>query len=307
MAKGKIVVFGSFVTDLTSRQEGLPVPGQTLLGTSFKTGPGGKGSNQAIAAHRCGADVTMVTKVGSDVFADMVRDFYKKEDMDTSWFFTDEVNSTGSALIMVDEKTGQNMIVVVGGACQNITKEEVEKARPLIESASILLLQQEINFDAQYAAIRVAKKAGVTVVLNPAPANKIPSDIIKLIDIVTPNETEAEALTGVKVTDKESAKKAADVFFKQGVKKVVITMGKLGAYANDVERDELLPCLPVKTVDTTGAGDAFNGGFVTALAEGKGLFEALRFGIAVGSLSTTKLGTAPSMPLRKEVDAALSQ
>jgi ribokinase len=208
---------------------------------------------------------------------------------------------------MVDEKTGQNMIVVVGGACQNITREEVEKAKPLIESASILLLQQEINFDAQFAAIRAAKKAGVTVVLNPAPANKIPSDIIALIDIVTPNETEAEALTGVKVSDKESAKKAADVFFKQGVKKVVITMGKLGAYANDGERDELLPCLPVKTVDTTGAGDAFNGGFVTALAEGKGLFEALRFGNAAGSLSTTKPGTAPSMPQRKEVDAALAQ
>jgi len=307
MANKKIVVFGSFVTDLTSRQEGLPVPGQTLLGTSFKTGPGGKGSNQAIAAHRCGADVTMVTKVGNDVFAGMVRDFYKKEGMDTSWFFVDEVNSTGSALIMVDDKTGQNMIVVVGGACQNFTKEEVEKARPLIESASILLLQHEINFDAQFEAIRAAKKAGVTVVLNPAPANKIPSDIIKLIDIVTPNETEAEAITGVKVTDKESAKKAADVFFKQGVKKVVITMGKLGAYANDGERDELFPCLPVKTVDTTGAGDAFNGGFVTALAEGKDLFEALRFGNAVGSLSTTKLGTAPSMPQRKEVDEALAQ
>ena len=307
MAKRKIVVFGSFVTDLTSRQEGLPVPGQTLLGTSFKTGPGGKGSNQAIAAHRCGADVTMVTKVGKDVFADMVRDFYKKEGMDTSWFFVDEVNSTGSALIMVDDKTGQNMIVVVGGACQNFTKEEVEKARPLIESASILLLQHEINFDAQFEAIRAAKKAGVTVVLNPAPANKIPSDIIRLIDIVTPNETEAEAITGIKVTDKESAKKAADVFFKQGVKKVVITMGKLGAYANDDQRDELLPCLPVKTVDTTGAGDAFNGGFVTALAEGKDLFEALRFGNAAGSLSTTKFGTAPSMPQRKEVEAALAQ
>jgi len=307
MAHGKIIVFGSFVTDLTSRQEGLPVPGQTLLGTSFKTGPGGKGSNQAIAAHRCGADVTMVTKVGSDVFADMVRDFYKKEGMDTSWFFVDEFNSTGSALIMVDEKTGQNMIVVVGGACQNFTKEEVEKARPLIENASILLLQHEINFDAQFDVIRAAKKAGVTVVLNPAPANKIPSDIIKLIDIVTPNETEAEAITGVKVTDKESAKKAADVFFNQGVKKVVITMGKLGAYANDGERDELLPCLPVKTIDTTGAGDAFNGGFVTALAEGKDLFEALRFGNAAGSLSTTKPGTAPSMPQRKEVDEALAQ
>jgi ribokinase len=302
---GKVVVFGSFVTDLTSRSDGLPVPGQTLLGHSFKSGPGGKGSNQAVAAHRCGADVQMVTKVGGDVFGTAVRNFYQQEGMDTSFFFTDPEKATGAALIMVDEKSGQNMIVVIGGACQNITMEEVEKCRPLVEKASILLLQLEINFDALFAVIKIAHEAGVTVVLNPAPAAVIPADIMAMIGIVTPNETEAKALTGVEVKTKEDAKKAAEVFFKQGVKKVVITMGSLGAYANDEQREELLPCLPVKAVDTTGAGDAFNGAFAAALAEGKDLFAALQFGIACGSLSTTKPGTAPAMPSRKEIDAAL--
>jgi ribokinase len=225
--------------------------------------------------------------------------------MDTSFFFTDPQKATGAALIMVDEKTGQNMIVVIGGACQNITKDEVEKCRPLIESASILLLQLEINFDALFEVIKIAHNAGVTVVLNPAPANKIPDEIMAMIDIVTPNETEAKGFTGIDVQTKDDAKKAAEAFFKLGVKQVVITMGSLGAYANDGKKDGLLPCLPLKAVDTTGAGDAFNGAFVTALAEGKDLFEALRFGIAGGSLSTTKLGTAPAMPSRSEIDAAL--
>jgi ribokinase len=302
---GTVVVFGSYVTDLTSRSNGLPVPGQTILGNSFMTGPGGKGSNQAVAAHRCGADVRMVTKVGDDVFGTSVKDFYKKEGIDTSFFFTDPQKATGAALIMVDEKTGQNMIVVTGGACQNITKDEVEKCRPLIEGASILLLQLEINFDALFAVIKIAHDAGVTVVLNPAPANNIPDEIMAMVDIVTPNETEAKGLTGIDVRTKDDAKKAAEAFFKLGVKQVVITMGSLGAYANDGKKDELLPCLPVKAVDTTGAGDAFNGAFVTALAEGKDLFEALRFGVAGGSLSTTKPGTAPAMPPRSEIDAAL--
>jgi ribokinase len=302
---GTVVVFGSFVTDLTSRSDGLPVPGQTILGNSFKIGPGGKGSNQAVAAHRCGADVHMVTKVGDDVFGTMVKDFYKKEGMDMSFFFIDPQKATGAALIMVDEKTGQNMIVVTGGACQNITKDEVEKCRSLVESASILLLQLEINFDALFEVIKTAHDAGVTIVLNPAPANNIPDEIMAMIDIVTPNETEAKAFTGIDVKTKDDAKKAAEVFFKLGVKQVVITMGSLGAYANNGQKDEFLPCLPVNAVDTTGAGDAFNGAFVTALAEGKDLFEALRFGIAGGSLSTTKLGTAPAMPARSEIDAAL--
>ena len=302
-----IVVFGSFVVDLTSRSAGLPVPGQTILGSSFKMGPGGKGSNQAVAAHRAGANVTLVTKVGKDVFGKVATDFYKSEGMNVDYILEDDARETGVALILVDENSAQNEIVVVPAACSNITMAEVEKCRSLIENASILLLQHEINFDAQYAVIDIAHKAGVKIVLNPAPATEVPDEILKKIDIVTPNETEAQVLTGVEVKKLEDAQKAAKVFLDKGVKNVVITMGSLGAFATDGEKSELLPRLSVNAIDTTGAGDAFNGGFVMALSEGKDLFEALRYGNATGALSVTKLGTAPAMPCRAEIDAMVKE
>ena len=291
-----IVVFGSFVVDLTSRSQGLPVPGQTILGVSFKMGPGGKGSNQAVAAHRAGANVTLVTKVGKDVFGKVALDFYRSEGMNTDYILQDEQRETGVALIMVDEISAQNEIVVVSGACGNITDADVERCRPLIEGASILLLQHEINFDAQYRVIDIAHRAGVRIVLNPAPATAIPDDVLRRIDTVTPNETEAQVLTGVEVKTLEDARRAAQVFLDKGVKNVVITMGALGAFATDGVRSELLPRLNVNAIDTTGAGDAFNGGFVMALSEGRDLFEALRYGNATGALSVTRLGTAPAMP-----------
>lgn len=297
-----IVVFGSFVVDLTSRSEGLPVPGQTILGNWFRYGPGGKGSNQAVAAHRAGADVTLVTKLGKDVFADVALDFYKSEGMCTDYILRDEEKPTGVALILVDEITAQNEIVVVSGACQNITPEDVEHCRRLIEGASIILLQHEINPDAQRAAIEIAHAAGVRVVLNPAPAMPVPDDLLAKIDIVTPNETEAQALTGIAVTCEEEARKAAQVFLDKGVRNVVITMGALGVYVNDGTHGEMLPRLEVDAIDTTGAGDAYNGGFVTALSEGRDLFEAARYGNATGALSVTRLGTAPAMPMRAEID-----
>ncbi len=264
-----IVVFGSFVVDLTGRSEGLPVPGQTILGSSFKMGPGGKGSNQAVAAHRAGADVTLVTKVGKDVFGQVALDFYKGEGMNTDYILEDETRETGVALILVDEKSAQNEIVVVPAACANITMDEVEKCRSLIENASILLLQHEINFDAQYKVIDIAHKAGVKIVLNPAPACEVPEEILAKIDMVTPNETEAQVLTGVEVKTLEDAQKAAKVFLEKGVKNVVITMGSMGAFATDGVKSELVPRLSVNVIDTTGAGDAFNGGFAVSIAAGK--------------------------------------
>ena len=297
-----VVVFGSFVVDLTSRSRGLPVPGQTILGSSFKMGAGGKGSNQAVAAHRAGADVTLVTKIGRDVFGDVALNFYRGEGMDTRFVLVDETRETGIALIMVDEASAQNEIVVVPGACGNIAPEDVEKCRPLIESASILLLQLEINFDALFKVIDIAHAAGVTIVLNPAPACPLPDEVLSKIDIVTPNETEAQALTGVEIKTMADAEEAAQVFLKKGVKGVVVTMGALGAFATDGAKIEWLPRIPVNAVDTTGAGDAFNGGFVMALSEGRDLFTALRYGNATGALSVTKPGTAPSMPRREEID-----
>lgn len=302
-----IVVFGSFVVDLTSRSEGLPLPGQTLLGSAFKMGAGGKGSNQAVAAHRAGANVTLVTKIGCDVFGDVAMNFYKGENMNTDYILKDAEKETGIALIMVDEVSAQNEIVVVSGACGNITPEDVEKCRSLIEGASILLLQHEINPDAQRSVIEIAHAASVKIVLNPAPAKKVPQDLLEKIDIVTPNETEAQVLTGVEVKNLEDAEKAAKVFLDRGVKNVVITMGALGAFATDGKKSELLPRLKVNAIDTTGAGDAFNGGFVMALSEGRDLFEALRYGNATGALSVTRLGTAPSMPSRAEIDAIVKE
>lgn len=302
-----IVVFGSFVVDLTSRSKGLPVPGQTVLGASFKMGPGGKGSNQAVAAHRAGANVTLATKVGRDVFGKVATDFYKNEGMNVDYVLEDAQKETGVALIMVDEVSAQNEIVVVSGACGNISDDDVEKCRSLIENASILLLQHEINFDAQYKIIDIAHKAGVKIVLNPAPAAEVPEDVLRKIDVVTPNETEAQVLTGVEVKTIDDAQRAAQVFLDKGVKNVVITMGALGAFATDGEKSELLPRICVDAVDTTGAGDAFNGGFVTALSEDKDLFEALRYGNATGALSVTKLGTAPAMPMRNEIDAMVKK
>ena len=259
-----IVVFGSFVVDLTGWTEDLPQPGQTILGKNFKMGAGGKGSNQAVAAYRAGADVTLVTKLGCDMLADVGMHFYEQEGMNTKFILRDKEFETGVALIIVSQKSAQNEIAVIPGACGHITVEDVESCRKLIETASIILLQHEINLDAQRMIIDIAHRAGVRIVLNPAPAVKVPDDILSKIDTVTPNETEAQTLTGIEVISYETAEKAAGFFLNKGVKNVVITMGKMGVFATDGRKSELLPGIEVEAVDTTGAGDAFNGGLVTA-------------------------------------------
>lgn len=302
MKREKIVVFGSFVVDLTSWAQHLPVPGETVKGSSFKLGPGGKGSNQAVAASRAGADVTLVTKVGNDVFGKVALDFYKKEKMTTKHIFVDKEKETGTALIMVDETSGQNQILVVSGACGNITEKETASIEQLIDEAGILLLQLEVNMDAMERVIDMAHAKGKTIVLNTAPAQKLPDSLLKKIDIVTPNEIEAGILTDMKVETEQDAEKAANILLGKGIKNVVITMGKNGVFVMTTLRHEFIPSMKVKAIDTTGAGDAFNGGFVTALSEGKDIFEAARFGNIVGALSVTKLGTAPAMPYRKDID-----
>lgn len=301
----KVVVFGSFVADLTSRGQKLPAPGETIIGSSFKIGPGGKGSNQGVAAHRAGADMTMITKVGQDVFGNIALDFYKNEGMDTNHVFIDQKLETGTALIMVDENTAENQILVVSGACGNITEDDIKSVEHIISEAGIILMQLEINTDATQRVVEIAHEHGVKVVLNPAPAMPISKDVLSKVTIATPNEHEAEALTGIKVTDEVSAQKAADALVDMGVENVVITLGKLGAFVRTPATSRLIKGLAVDAVDTTGAGDSFNGAFVTALAEGKDIFEAARFGNAAGALSVTKYGTAPAMPYRHEIDKFL--
>lgn len=303
MRDGKIVVFGSYVTDLTGRSKRLPVQGETVKGISFKSGPGGKGSNQAVAAHRAGADVTLITKLGDDTFGKYALDFYEEEKMCTDGILIDKKYETGAALIMVDDSTAQNAILVIIGACDHFTDEDVNKSKYFIDQASILVAQLETNLEATIAVIKYAREKGLTTILNPAPAQPLDESFLKMIDIITPNETEASLLTGVNVDDnKDNIREAASRLLEKGVKKVIITLGKNGVYAND-GKEELF--LSVKdygpVVDSTGAGDAFNGGFAARLAEGFSFFEAVKFGSVVGSLSVTRVGTAPVMPMRDEI------
>ncbi len=298
----KITVFGSFVVDLMARASHLPVPGETVKSSMFQMGPGGKGFNQGIAANKSGGNVTMVTKLGKDSFADVALDMLKKEKMSTEFIFITDKAPTGTALIMVDENTSQNQIAVTSGACDTFNDEDIAKIEPTIKSSNILLTQLETNIDAVEKVIDIAYKNGVKIILNPAPIQPISEELMKKIDIITPNEVEAEILTGVKICNIDDAKQAAKHFLDKGVKEVVITLGKTGVLAVTKEKCQLFDNYDVKVVDTTGAGDAFNGGFATALADGKDIFEACKFGNVVSNLAVTKLGTSIAMPTRDDID-----
>ncbi len=301
----KVLVFGSFVVDLMGRTPHLPAPGETVKGSMFKLGPGGKGFNQGVAAHKAGADVTMVTKICRDTFGGVALDTMKELKMDSSRVLFSEDVETGAALIMVDEKTSQNEIVVILGACNTITDEEVDSLTDVIEGSEYLLTQLETNVSSVERIVDIAYKKGVKVILNTAPVQPIEDELLAKVDLITPNEVEAEILTGIKVDSEEAADKAADWFFARGVKRVLITLGGRGVYLNTGDKKGILPAYKVEAVDTTGAGDAFNGGLLAALAEGKDLWEAAKFANALAALSVQKMGTTPAMPLREEIDAFL--
>jgi ribokinase len=296
----KITVMGSFVIDLMARAPHLPIKGETVKGTTFKMGPGGKGSNQGVAAKRAGADVKMITKVGRDDFADIALKSFKNEGMDTSLIFQAENEQTGTALIMVDENTSENKILVTLGACNHITDEDIEKAKDCIKNSSIFLTQLETNVDAVEKAVDIAYKSGVRVILNPAPVQPISDDLLKKVYILSPNEVEASILSGMEVNSIENAEKAAEILINRGCENVIITLGSKGALVVTKEKTKFIKALKVNAIDTTGAGDAYNGGLATALAEGKDIFEAAEFANAVGALSVTKIGTAPAMPFRRD-------
>ncbi len=306
MGKPKITVMGSFVVDLMSRTPHLPAPGETVFGGPFKLGPGGKGSNQGVAAHKAGAEVIMVTKLGRDDFAKVALNSFESEGMKTDYILFDEKHETGAALIMVEDGTGENSIVVSIGACNHITDEEIESIRPEIKGSKILLTQLETNLSAVYKVIDIANEHNVPVVLNPAPIQPIPEELYKKVMVLTPNETEAEKLSGIPVKDLEGAEKSAKYFRSKGVEHVVITLGSNGVYVHSNEYKGHVPAFEMKNViDTTGAGDAFSGGLAAALAEGKDIKTAAIFGNAVAGLNVTKIGTAPAMPTRQEVDEFL--
>lgn len=310
MNKNKIIVFGSYVVDLMSRASHLPAPGETVKGDYFKMGPGGKGFNQGVAAHKAGSDnvdVLMVTKLGEDFFADIAINAMKKLNMDQSYVFRTSEIGSGTALILVDKTTSENSIMVVSGACGTITREEVASLDSVMSQSEYLLTQLETNLEATYQIIDLANKYNVKIVLNTAPVQPISDDILRKVDIITPNEVEAAILSGIPTDTDENIDRAVDWFFSKGVKNVVITLGSRGAYVATAEKRSMIPAFEVKAIDTTGAGDAFNGGLVAALAEGKDLWSACVFANVVGALSVQKIGTTPSMPTRDEIDKFIAE
>ena len=303
----KVVVFGSFVVDLMARSPHLPERSETVKGSYFQMGAGGKGFNQGVACHKVGADMTMVTKLGKDTFSDVCLNTMKELNMDQDYILISDDKPTGIALIMVDENTGDNQITVVPSACNDIKISELESLEDLIKEADYVLLQYEVNQDANEKIKELALKNNTKVIVNTAPYVEVDDEFYNNLYMVTPNEVEAEAVTGVKVGSMENAKKAASIFREKGVENVLITLGSKGVFVSDGNREEIIDSFKVKTVDTTGAGDAFNGGFLAALSEGKDIWQAAVYANAVAALSVQKLGTTPSMPSREEVDDFLKE
>ncbi len=305
--KEKVTVFGSFVVDLMGRTPHLPVPGETVKGSFFKQGAGGKGFNQGIAAHKAGGDVAMITKLGRDTLANVALEAMDDVGMPKDYLFYNDEVATGIALILVDENTSQNEIVIVPGACSTITEEDIASVEARIKESGYVLLQLEVNQDANEKVAKLAKENGVKVIINTAHYQPISDEFLNGAYLVTPNEVEAEELTGIPVRDLESADRAAKVFFDKGVQNVLITLGSRGVYINTEGKSLIVPAYKVNAVDTTGAGDAFNGGLLAALAEGKTLPEAARFANALAAISVQRIGTTPSMPTREEIDAFLAE
>src|ERR1700726_652687 len=303
MAKPKVCVLGAFVGDLTCRTHGMTKWGEPILGIAFKLGPGGKGSNQAVAAARLNSEVRLITKLGRDAFGEMAKSFYRQEGMSLACIYEDPEESSGTATIVVDDQPRENAIVVVQGACGRLTVSEVEAAAEEIATSDIFLTQLELPIPPTIRGIEIAHEAGVPVILNPAPACPLPIEVLRKVSYLTPNESEGLALIGGKSLDEfEDIEKLADRLMALGVPNVVLTLGEKGAFVKSQSIRLHIPAFHCgKVVETTGAGDAFAGGFAVALAEKKSLEAATVYGCAVAGLSVTRLGTAPSMPKRDEV------
>ncbi|MBE2183819.1 MAG: ribokinase [Anaerolineae bacterium] len=300
----KIVVVGSFNMDLTSYMPRMPRPGETLHGTRFQTGPGGKGSNQAVAAARLGADVTFVGRVGTDIFADNAFQIWNSENINTRYVIRDPENPTGVAPIWVEETTGQNAIVVILGANKVLSRQDIDSAAEAIARADILIAQLETDIDATAYALKLAKQSNVRTILNPAPAATLPDEMIANADILTPNETELEVLSRRTLDDIDAAARS---LIRRDDQTVVVTLGAGGAQIVTSKNSINKPAIEVQPVDTTGAGDCFTGALAVALGEGKTLEEAVRFANTAAGICVTRPGTATSMPSRQEVDVLIPE
>ncbi len=302
----QVTVVGSLNMDLVVRAPHMPKPGETIIGNDFQTVPGGKGANQAVAAARLGAQVSMVGRLGGDAFAGPLLENLMAAGVDHTFVSQDPEAATGVALIVVDD-TGQNSIVVVSGANMRLWPADVEAAEGAIAAADVLLLQLESPLETVTRAAEVARSHGVPVILNPAPARLFPPTLLSLVDVLIPNESETELLSGMPVGNQAEAEAAAQVLRASGVGTVLLTLGARGALLAAEARPQLFPAFEVKPVDTTAAGDAFVAGFAVAMAEGKELSEAVRWGNAAGALATTQLGAQPSLPTRRVLETFLTE
>ena len=297
-----ISVLGIFVADISFSGSKIPAVGETILGNKYNVGPGGKGCNQAVAIARLGAKVNFISKIGKDSYGELALETLKKNNINTESVIQDEKLQTGVAGILIDKNSGKNAINVIVGAPSTLKINEINKHINIIKSSKIFLTQLEVPKDVTLHCLKTAKENRCLTILNPAPASEITKEFYSNIDYFTPNETEAEFYTGIKITNEKEAKQAADKLINLGIKKVIITLGEKGLFYSDGKEEVYLKASYAKAIDTTGAGDAFNGGLAFGLLKEKPIKECLEFANKVAGLSTTKLGAGDAMPFLKEIN-----
>lgn len=298
----KITIVGSFAVGLTMRAPKLPIFGETMLGTDFDMGPGGKGSNQAVATARLGAQSSLRAILGTDKLAGIATDLYAAEGVDTEFVTSQSMRATGVGFIILNDK-GENFIILDMGANELMDAQSVDMAEARIAESDVVMTVLEVPTEAARRAMELGRKHGARTILNPAPARALPPEIFSSVDYLTPNESELRILLGLPADDPRSSRELAAELRRQGVRNVVVTLGRQGALILTDELDLMVPAIPVEVVDTTGAGDAFNSGFAVALAEGRDIVDAVRFGVVCGALACTRLGVIPSLASRAEADA----
>ena len=303
----KVIGPGSCNVDLTGYAAHLPVAGETAVGDLIRTSPGGKGSNQMVAAHMSGSEALLLARIGDDALANCLHDFYGSKNFPKKYIKVCEGVNTGTAIIEIDKTDAQNRILIIRGANLLLDESDVNAAEADFADADVVLTQLETGDEPIVAAARLAKKYSKPFILNPAPYRPLSSELLAMVDYITPNETEAGYLTGIDINSVDDAKDAAKKLLYIGVKNVIITLGVNGAYYTNGVSEIYVPGIKVKAVETTGAGDAFNGGFATALGEGMDIETALKFANCTAAISVTRLGAAESMPSRDEIDAFMNE
>lgn len=306
MATGKLVVLGSINADHILNIEQFPQPGETVIGKQYKVAFGGKGANQAVAAGRSGADIAFIACVGADDIGERIRQQLATDRIDTQPIEAIAENTTGVALIFVNAE-GENVIGIDAGANAAVTPDYLARYQQKVIDADALLMQLESPLETVIAAASLAKQHQTQVILNPAPARELPDELLAMIDMITPNETEAQRLTGIAVNNDDDAARAAQALHDKGIATVIITLGSRGVWLSENGKGKLVPGFRVKAVDTIAAGDTFNGALVTALLEGKVMADAVRFAHAAAAIAVTRPGAQPSVPWREEIDTFLQQ